>query len=370
MIRDKHSITLRQKIYLFVIIAGLIEIFCPLVAHADIFGFEVQDIYVQITQNVKETNEILTNAFEFSQTSPYDVINGLVGTVQGKTLIDIREASKSLALVVAALLLMVDFFRKSVSFEWSSKWENILMFLLKLIVIKQVVQNADTIVAYIYAGFQSVNEKATNSTIDFLPYGTPTSYYISIKQSFFEQVRKGWWDYWQDKGAGNVYNNYYYDISPEAVKMFYPTAVFPADTNLGNNAFPEPTTALQFMPTLEIAFLQPYFLVMKGIAYVIFVIALGRVFELSVYTILAPLPLVTFASETSHDVGKHFIKNYIATVLQITVIVVMFIVYVAINKHIVTLFPGVKLMQLIVLLSLGLGVVKSGAWAKKICGVG
>lgn len=362
---------IRKRIYFLVILFGVMYIFStPVIAHADVFGFEIQDIYVHITDNVKETNDILKKAFEFSQTSPYDVVNSISGTTQGNIAVAIRNASKTMALIIATLLLMIDFFRKSINFEWSSKWENVLIFLIKIIVIKQVVQNADVIIGYIYSGFQSINDAATGASVDFLPYGSPTEYYVGIKQSFAEQAKKGWWDYWYDKGAGDVYNYYYYKISPEAVKMFYPTAVFPTNTDLGTNAFPEPTTAMMFMPTLEIVLLQPYFLAMKAIAYIVFVIAIGRVFELSVYTILAPLPLATFASDTTHDVAKSFIKNYIATVLQIAVIVVMFIVYVAITKYVTTNMPNTKLIQFVVLISLGLGIVKSGAWSKKICGIG
>lgn len=363
---------IRKQIYFFIIVFGIMCIFStPFIAYADIFGFNIQDIYLQITDNVRETNDILKKAFEFSQTSPYDVVNGIAGTSQGNIAVSVRNASKSMALVVATLLLMVDFFRKSVNFDWASKWENILIFLVKIIVIKQVVQNADVIIGYIYAGFQSINNAATGTSFEFLPYGSTTEYYISVKQSLVEQAKKGWWDFWYDRGAGDVYNYYYYKISPEAVKMFYPSAVFPSDTDLGHSAFPEPTTAMMFMPTLEIAFLQPYFLTMKAISYIIFVIAIGRVFELSVYTIFAPLPLATFASDTTHDVAKSFLKNYIAVVLQIAVIVVMFIVYSAINRYFIANgFWSTKLIQLVELIALGLGVIKSGAWSKKICGIG
>lgn len=363
---------IRKRIYFFVILFGIMCIFSnPVTAYADIFGFQVRDIYVHITDNVKETNDILKKAFEFSQTSPYDVVNSISGTTQGNIAVAVRNASKTMSLIVATLLLMVDFFKKSINFEWSSKWENLLIFLIKIIVIKQVVQNADVIIGYIYAGFQSINNAATGASVDFLPYGSPTEYYVSIKQSFVEQAKKGWWDYWYDKGAGDVYNHYYYKISPEAVKMFYPTAVFPTNTDLGTNAFPEPTTAMMFMPTLEIILLQPYFLVMKAIAYIVFVIAIGRVFELSVYTILAPLPIATFASDTTHDVAKSFLKNYIATVLQIAVIIVMFTVYVAINNYFTDNgFITLKMMHLVELIALGVGVIKSGAWSKKICGIG
>ena len=114
--------------------------------------------------------------------------------------------------------------------------------------------------------------------------------------------------------------------------MFYPNAAFPSGTvyNFEDHPFGNPTAVLSFTPTLEILFWQPYFLVMKAIAYIIFVIAIGRIFELAVYTIFAPLPIATFASDTTHDVGKSFLKNYIATVMQIAVIVCMFVVYVGV----------------------------------------
>ena len=126
-----RKLTIRKKLYLFVIIFGLMAISSPMVVHADILGFELQDLYVMITENVKETNEILKTAFTFSQTSPYSVVNSIAGTSSGAIAVAVRNASKTMALVVATLLLMVEFFRKSINFEWASKWENILIFLIK-----------------------------------------------------------------------------------------------------------------------------------------------------------------------------------------------------------------------------------------------
>ncbi|HCR73096.1 MAG TPA: hypothetical protein DIW26_01425 [Ruminococcus sp.] len=371
MTLSKKKLTLRHKIYMFIIIAGLINIFSPYIIHADLFGFEVQDVYTQITSNVKETNDILKKAFEFAQISPYDVVNSISGTAQGNIAVSIRNASKSMALVVAALLLMVDFFRKSINFEWSSKWENVLIFLIKIIVIKQVVQNTDVIIGHIYSGFQYINNVANGTSPDFLPYGTAEVFTWTDEDGIMtKMVKKGWWNYWYDWGAGEYRDTFSYLISEESVKIFYPDAKF-GGTNLNLNPLSEPTTML-FMPTLEIVLLQPYFLVMKAIAYIVFVIAIGRVFELSIYTILAPLPLVTFASDTTHDVAKNFIKNYIAAVLQIAVIVVMFVVYAAVNHYFASydFAKAVRLIQLVELIALGLGVVKSGAWSKKVCGIG
>ena len=375
----KKLMKMRRTAYMFVIIFGLLMIFIPpLTAHADLFGFYVPDVYDEITENVNETSSILAKAFKFSQTSPYDVVNTLrPASSTGNLAIRIRDASKTLALVTATLLLMIDFFRKTINFEWASKWENILIFLVKIIVIKQVVQNADTIISYIYSMFDSLNQAATGTTINYLPNGNAKDYTAHIEQGLIKQISKGWWDYWYDRGAGNVYDDYTYHISKDAIKMFYPNAELPAVTKYTDidtfvDAFPSPTDKINFFPTWEMAKLQPLFLIMKAIAYVIFVIVIGRVFELAVYTLLAPLPLATFASETTHDVAKNFLKNYIAVVIQIAVIVLMFIVYVATNNYVVAWMAtngSAKLMNFIVLCALGLGVMRSGTWSKKICGI-
>lgn len=382
MQKTKKKITWRTKIYIFIITAGLICIFYPaIVAHADFLGTEIQDLYARITENVSETNDILNKAFEFSKTSPYDVVNSICDTLepdektQANIAINFRTASQSVALAIAVLLLMVDFFRKSTTFEWSSKWENILMFIIKVIVVKQVVQNSDVIINHIYALFDTINNKITTTSIDFLPCSNITTYTYEVKESLIERFHKPFFEFIYDEATDNIYKTVSYDISKDAVQMFYPKAEFPDGTDLNRTPFTEPTSDTFFMPTIEKVLLTPYFLVLKAIAYIIFVIGVGRVFELTVYTIFAPLPLATFASETTNDVAKNFIKNYIASVLQIAVIVVMFIVYSAVTKTLIGSpvleghFKGTKGIEFIILISLALGVVKSGTWSKKICGV-
>lgn len=368
---------LHKRIYMIVIIFGLMMIFTPaMVAHADLFGFYVPDVYEEITTNVKETNDILAQAFKLSKTSPYTVVNYIpAGTGSYSAAVAVRNASKTTALVVATLLLMVDFFRKSINFEWASKWENILIFLIKILLIKQIIQNADVIVGQVYSMFNYINNAATEATKTYLPCDDIETYNATVKQSFIKQISKGWWDYWYDKGAGNTTDNYSYKISLNAVKMFYPNATLPAvkqfnDVDTFVDAFPSPTKNINFFPTWEMAKLQPFFLIMKAIAYVVFVVVIGRVFELAVYTIFAPLPLATFASETSCEVAKNFLKNYIATVIQVAVIAVMFIVYGAATTYFVAQTGGLKLVNFIILCALGLGVIKSGTWSKKICGIG
>ena len=367
---------IRRNIYLFVIIVGLMNIFFPVVAYAgtDIFNNDIQDVYVEITENVDEANDVLQKAFQFSQVSPYTVINMSTQTTVATNIIN---ASRSLALIVAVLLLMVDFFRKTVNFEWSSKWENVLIFLIKIVVVKQVVQNADVIVDHIYSAFSTLNHYG--AVPNFLPAGHRVTYTINVEEGLLQDIfqsdhwYQGWIRYWENWGASSLRHPFTYEISQDAVKMFYPNATFPSGTvyNFEDHPFGNPTAALSFTPTLEILFWQPYFLVMKAIAYIIFVIAIGRIFELSVYTIFAPLPIATFASDTTHDVAKSFLKNYIATVMQIAVIIVMFVVYIGVTSYIASGAAGLnhtKMMQFIALIALGLGVIKSGTWAKKVCG--
>lgn len=358
----------RFRIRFFIIAATIfICLSFPIVANASLGGYEIQDLYQSITDNTHETNKLLRRAFDFAQTSPYDIVNGIAGTEQGNIAVAVRNASKSMALVVATLLLMIEFFRKSINFEWSSKWENILIFLIKIIVIKQVVQNADVIMSYIYAGFQSINRAATGGTATFLP-SSNTIIYI-IKRPYGDNLFE-----WAAGRLANADVYDYYSISKDAVRMFYPDALFPAQGtyNLKDYPFLIPTDSSTFIPIVEMVITQPYFLMLKGCSMLIFAITIGRVFELSLYTIFAPLPLATFASDTTHDIAKNFIKNYIATVLQIAVIAVMFIVYVALNKYVTTssTFSGTKLIQFVTLFALTLSIVKSGTWAKKICGIG
>ena len=369
----------RRNIYLFVIIAGLIHIFFPMTASAsDIFKNDVQDVYVEITENVDETNDILSKAFQFCQISPYDVLNGLSAGTSANTMNNIHAAAQEVAIVIATLLLLVDFFKKSVTFEWSSKWENILIFLVKVIIVKQVVQNADVIISYIYGLFNWMNQKALSGLggSNLLPSGNVVVYQINYKESLLkdmwtEGAINGWSKFWESWGAGTNSKVMQYRISWDAVRMFFPTAVEPSVTSFRYEdhliAFP---TNTMFQPTMKIIFMQPYFLVMKAIAYIIFVIAIGRVFELCIYTLFAPLPLATFAGDGTHDVGKGFIKSYIATVMQVAVMVAMCIIYIAINQYITSTAPyaGTPLIQFVVLISLGLGVTKSGQWSKRICG--
>ena len=344
----------------------------PFVAHASLGGYELPDLYQDITDETNDTNTLINKAFEFAMTSPYDVMDSIKGNIRAMTT-QIHAASKTVALVVATMLLMIEFFRKSANFEWASRWENILIFLVKIIVIKQIVQNCDVIITHIYAAFEYIIKYPQVNSVKFLPQADMVQYKITMPDkgdSIFQ------WAANKVKGSTVTYE---YNISKDAVHMFYPDANFLTGGDYDLDPFMQytlPPVKRPFIPIIEKFLKMPYFLAFKAMAIMIFVITIGRTFELCIYTLLAPLPMATFASETTHDIAKNFLKKYIAVVIQVAVILVMFAVYSGVTNYMglsattaTTSWAAVHFMHFVAFMSLGLGVLKSGAWAKSICGV-
>ena len=282
---------------------------------------------------------------------------------------------------------MVDFFKKMVNFEFSSKWENVLLLIVKIIVLKQVIQNADVIVTYLYAGFNSIGDTVTSLPngvtffTDEVTYGIERSEFgkfMSFVNPFDSSVSlKSFFNVYDDD---SLYTGHYrlYSFSPTAVQMYYPNFVPPVAEIVDGVHILEVNKIDQLVPmknfdaTWESVKLFPFQLALKFIAMIIFVVVFARLGELAVYTIFAPLPLACFASETSSDVAKSFIKNYIAVVLQIAVIGVVFLVYGGtlnvINYSLA--LSGISHIHYLAIVTLGLGVVKSGAISRKLCGMG
>lgn len=399
--------TPRQKIYFFVIVIGWFFIICPpITANADILGNEIEDVYVKITENVDDTNKLLNNSLKLLSWNPFTVLNSKGKGIASLEAIGIAivQASKTAALVCGTLLLMMDFFKKSINFEWSSRWENILLFLIKLIVLKVVIQNSDTIIGYVYALFDTINTKIASTInpsvgVAFLDYdgNDKTTFTYNVTAELIENKKNvvntlvsplGLMDdlrtlFKWGKSAVNSTElstdllNVKYVISPRAVALFYPnvdpdTAFgknYWSNTNLATHPLGSPVDG-NFNPTTELLYLNIYFLIMKLIAYLIYVVIIGRIFELCIYTIIAPLPLCTLASETCQDTAKNFIRNYIAAVIQMAVIATMFVAFQGIQAYILTDadIKGTKMISLVLLVSLGVGVAKSGEWSKKAVG--
>lgn len=131
---------------------------------------------------------------------------------------------------------------------------------------------------------------------------------------------------------------------------------------------------LNFQPVLMNLQITIQGLIMKIVMILANVVVIARLFELTVYTLIAPVPLSTFACEGLSDVGKGFLKSYAAVSLQSIVLALMFISYAAINDALISghiesmnlTLSGIS--GLVTTLTLAMGVMQSGSWSRKICG--
>lgn len=238
------------------------------------------------------------------------------------------SAIKATALTLCVMFFVIDFFTKSLHLQWVT-WENVLMLFIKLIVAKVCVDNAELFTTMLYRGF--------NGFVNAIS-GTITQYsFISgddmTKAQFFVSA----------SDASLIVN----------------------DVDAG---------FLNFQPLLLNLQISIQGLIMKIIMIIANVVVIARLFELTVYTLVAPVPLSTFACDNLSDVGKGFLKSYAAVSIQAIVLAIMFIAYSAVNTALISGHIGSTnlqlngIMGLVTTLTLAMGVMQSGAWSKKICG--
>lgn len=238
------------------------------------------------------------------------------------------SAIKATALTLCVMFFLIDFFTKSLHLQWVT-WENVLMLFIKLVVAKVCVDNAELFTTMLYKGF--------NGFVGAIS-GTITQY--------------------QFIDGDNMTRAQYFVSSSDATLIVN-------DVDAG---------FLNFQPLLLNLQITIQGLIMKIIMILANVVVIARLFELTVYTLIAPVPLSTFACEGLSDVGKGFLKSYAAVSLQAIVLAVMFIAYAAVNDALISGHIGSTslslngIMGLITTLTLAMGVMQSGAWSKKICG--
>lgn len=113
---------------------------------------------------------------------------------------------------------------------------------------------------------------------------------------------------------------------------------------------------------------MPTILILKGACWVISIIFIGRLFEVIIYSTIAPIPLATFAGEGWSESCKTFIKGYAAVCIQALVIMLMFQAFNAISQ--LATAGGSRFSITLTALALALGVVKSGQWSRQAVGLG
>lgn len=245
------------------------------------------------------------------------------------TVPDLVSAIKATSLTLCVMFFLIDFFTKTLHFQWVT-WENVMMLFLKMVVAKVCVDNSEFFTTVIYNGFNSfVNEIRGTITqysfIDTSDWQVAAQYFVSSSQ------------------ASQIINN----------------------TDAG---------FLNFQPLILNMQISIQGLIMKIIMIIANVVVIARLFELTVYTMIAPVPLSTFACDGLSDIGKGFLKSYAAVTLQSIVLAIMFIAYAAVNNALIAGRIGSYnlaldgIMGLITTLTLGIGVMSSGTWAKRIVG--
>lgn len=211
------------------------------------------------------------------------------------------------------LFFLISFFNKTLMFEFVN-WENIVKFLLRFVVAKIIIENSFI--------FLEVIAQVITFTIDILPV---------------------------DGGElGQTLD--YGEIMAQLEAMGFIQRIFAA-----------------------IKYLILWF-VMMIVKSSLYLIVFGRLIEICVYTAVAPIPLSTIISDEFSSVATRFIQSYAAVCLQGLVIIIMCFVYIAFAKAFFDPSSGQGYevgFRAYILSSLTLlfVLVKSGEWAKRLCGL-
>ena len=63
------------------------------------------------------------------------------------------------------------------------------------------------------------------------------------------------------------------------------------------------------------------------LSFILILTVYGRFFKLYMYTAIAPIPLSSFAGETTQNIGKSFLKSYIVVCLEGAIIVIACVIF-------------------------------------------
>ncbi|WP_265884008.1 hypothetical protein [Clostridium perfringens] len=208
---------------------------------------------------------------------------------------------------LAVLYFVIDFLNKSVMLEYM-RWENVVKSLFRLVVAKIILQNVFKLMTLILG--------VASNIIMTIGSNAPTISKIDFSVIQQQVDKMGFLD-----------------------KIMYYISILPMG------------------------------LIMDIIKWGVMLIVFGRMFEIFIYTALAPIPLAGFTGEATTSTAKNFLQDYAGVCLQGVVIIVACMLYGGLMKDVTfsTNSSGIKdliLYSLVLLLVL----VKSGSWAKKLTG--
>lgn len=273
----------------------------------------------------------------FSIVNPFSLSVAPGGSIAGAASLrdmisGISDVVAGIALPLCVLFFLLEFFKKSMDLQWV-KWENIFLFLLKLIFAKIVIENSMEIMEWIYTVFNNL-ALDVNTRLGLTGNG-----FLNVRDKTEDPIREDAcrlfltadeYDYYRDDGG-------FWGLA-RLLKI------------------------IELMPSLWIA---------QGVMLVTGVVIFARFFEVMVYSMVAPIPLSSFSNEEHRQIGIGFIKGYAAVCLQALMIVVMFAAFAALGNELTVLqgsYASGSWGILLRVILLGMGVFKSGSWAKKLCG--
>ncbi|MCM1062303.1 MAG: hypothetical protein NC452_18750 [Eubacterium sp.] len=276
----------------------------------------------------KDLNDMFDTCQDLMGLSPFSISSVNHGSLN--SIMDtVIEVVSGTAMTLCVLFFLMEFAKKSLDLQWV-KWENVFLFLFKLIFAKVVVGNSREIMEFIFNLFTGLTNTIQSNLTDTLGSG-----FLDVSQGerlFLTDAEIELFngDGWGDSGVW-----------------------FGLDRLMKE---------IELMPAIFIA---------KGVIVVTAIMIFARMFEIMVYTMVSPIPLSTFSSDEHRQIGIGFIKSFAAVCLQGLMIIVMFYTFSIMGDFINTL-DGTWLSGsfgiLIRTLVLGLGIFKSGSWAKKLCG--
>lgn len=275
--------------------------------------------------SIDSINEMF--AYILKLLSNTDWLSSIINSNEFQPVID---AIKGSAITLCVLFFLIDLFNKTLNLQWV-KWENVMMFAIKVVIAKILIDKSPEICEMIYSGFSSMVSSTISAATTMS--STPGNTFQFISSGDYEAL-------WLTEDEANL--------------LRYSLHQFPK--------------FLDFRPLIIQIKISLMSFIISFLLIICEVIVIGRIFELVVYSIIAPLPLATFASDGLQEVGKGFLKSYVAVSIQALVLAIMFIAYILITNTFTTeniqlgAFDG-----LVRVLALTMGVMQSGAWAKRIC---
>lgn len=265
-------------------------------------------------EDVKELVEMSLGGIDYDYQSALEILK--INPFDSSIVIDssLQSGIHGLALTLVSMFFVMQFCNEAMYMKLQS-YENIFKLIFKFFLAKALVDNAQGLMGVIYNSFNGLVVSISSET-----YGIMSG--VKVEAIAQKPADGGW---------------------------------------LGMNYI------FEYLSTI------PTTLILLACTWVISLVLIGRLFEVIIYTTVAPIPLAMFAGEGWSDGTKNFLKGYAAVCIQALMIVIMFNAFNGISHLAVYVSDSgtttAYLSITVTALALALGVSKSGQWARTAVGM-